>query len=81
MANITIRNLDENLKTRLRLQAASHGCSMEAEARNILQRSLLPQLDDSDFASRIHQRFNDLRLKSLPLPERNEVRTPPDMGE
>ena len=40
MASITIRNLDESLKTRLRIQAAVHGRSMEDEARAILRSSL-----------------------------------------
>ncbi len=33
---LTIRNLDEPVKQKLRVQAASHGRSMEAEARAIL---------------------------------------------
>jgi phosphopantothenoylcysteine decarboxylase / phosphopantothenate---cysteine ligase len=37
MASITIRGLDEELKQRLRLRAASHGRSMEDEARTILR--------------------------------------------
>ncbi len=36
MASITIRNLDEQVKTRLRVRAAEHGRSMEEEAREIL---------------------------------------------
>ena len=36
MAAITIRNLDDEIKIRLRLQAAQHGCSMEQEVREIL---------------------------------------------
>jgi plasmid stability protein len=35
-ATLTIRNLPEPVKQRLRMQAASHGRSMEAEAREIL---------------------------------------------
>lgn len=35
MASITIRNLDEDIKRRLRLCAAGHGWSMEEEARNL----------------------------------------------
>ncbi len=35
MASITIRNLDDDVKTRLRKRAAGHGRSMEAEARLI----------------------------------------------
>jgi len=40
MASITIRDLDERLKTRLRVQAAHHGRSMEEEARDILRTAL-----------------------------------------
>ena len=34
--SLTIRNLDEKVKQRLRVMAATHGKSMEAEARDIL---------------------------------------------
>jgi len=37
MASITIRQLDENTKKRLRLRAANHGRSMEDEVRTILR--------------------------------------------
>jgi plasmid stability protein len=40
VASITIRNLDDALKSRLRIQAAVHGRSMEDEARDILRSSL-----------------------------------------
>jgi phosphopantothenoylcysteine decarboxylase / phosphopantothenate---cysteine ligase len=39
MASITIRQLDEELKQRLRLRAARHGRSMEDEARTILRQA------------------------------------------
>ena len=37
MASITIRNLDEALKRRLRVRAAENNRSMEQEAREILR--------------------------------------------
>jgi len=37
---LTIRNLTEPLKQKLRMQAATHGRSMEAEARAILALAL-----------------------------------------
>ncbi|MCK0507356.1 FitA-like ribbon-helix-helix domain-containing protein [Aromatoleum anaerobium] len=40
MATMTIRNIDEQLKARLRVQAAIHGRSMEDEARDILRAAL-----------------------------------------
>lgn len=39
-ATLTIRNLAEPVKHKLRIQAASHGRSMEAEARAILTEAL-----------------------------------------
>jgi plasmid stability protein len=39
MASITIRNLDDGVKKRLRKQAAENGRSLEAEAREILSQS------------------------------------------
>lgn len=38
---LTIRNLEEPIKQALRMQAASHGRSMEAEAREILSRGVM----------------------------------------
>ena len=39
MASITIRQLDDELKQRLRLRAARNGRSMEDEARTILRQA------------------------------------------
>jgi len=40
MASITVRKLDDEVKKRLRRQAAEHGRSLEAEVREILRRSV-----------------------------------------
>jgi plasmid stability protein len=40
MPTLTIRKLDDELKTKLRIRAARHGRSMEEEARLILRESL-----------------------------------------
>jgi plasmid stability protein len=40
MASITVRNLDEGLKRRLRTRAAQHGKYMEQEVRDILRAAL-----------------------------------------
>jgi antitoxin FitA len=37
MASMTIRDIDDRLKAKLRLRAAHHGRSMEEEAREILR--------------------------------------------
>lgn len=41
MATLTVRNLDEDVVRRLRIRAAEHGRSAEAEHRDILQMVLL----------------------------------------
>ena len=41
MPSITVRNIDDDLKKRLKDQAAKHGCSMEEEVRNILRAALI----------------------------------------
>ena len=38
VASITIRNLEDDIKQRLRVRAAVHGRPMEEEARDILRR-------------------------------------------
>ena len=37
MPSITVRNIDDDLKKRLKDQATKHGCSMEEEVRRILR--------------------------------------------
>ncbi|MDP3898437.1 MAG: plasmid stabilization protein [Mesorhizobium sp.] len=37
MAQLLVRNIEEDVKTRLRKRAARHGTSMEEEARSILR--------------------------------------------
>ena len=81
MAALTIRNIDEEVKKRLRLQAAQHGCSMEQEVRDILIRAVLPQEDQVSFAEKIRTHFAHLEVDSLPIPQRKTTRTPPVLGE
>lgn len=44
--SLTIRNLAEPVKQKLRMQAASHGRSMEAEAREILTMAVTESASD-----------------------------------
>lgn len=74
-STLTIRNLDDALKARLRLQAAQHGHSMEQEVREILGRALQPAAD-AGLAQRIRARFAGLDADALPIPARRPVRLP-----
>ncbi len=82
MAMLTIRNLDETTKGKLRLQAAQHGCSMEEEVRRILQRAVSVPSPQKGFGTRIHQRVVALTGGfNLPLPPRSPPRIAPDFGD
>jgi plasmid stability protein len=71
MATLTIRNIDPVVKERLRVRAAQHGHSMEAEARRIIQLALAkPDVRSSNLAERIHTRFAALGGVELKLPPR-----------
>lgn len=78
-ASITIRNLDPALKERLRVRAAQHGQSMEAEVRRILQIALTPQGAPPmrHLYDRVRARFAPLGGVDLELPPREPVREPP----
>jgi len=76
MASITIRKLDEDVKERLRMAAARHGCSMEEEARRILRTALIVAEAEKGLGTRIHERF--ARVGGFDLPEfsRSDNRPP-----
>ncbi|MEN0068241.1 MAG: plasmid stabilization protein [Myxococcota bacterium] len=57
MASITIRNLDQATKELLRVRAATHGRSMEEEARDILRVALSAEESRVDLFSAIRRRF------------------------
>ena len=81
MASLTIRNLDEPLKARLRIQAAVHGRSMEDEARDILRTALSREpVQPSNLAASIRKRFAPLGGVELPEVPREAMREPPDFG-
>ncbi len=79
MASITIRNLDDGLKARLRVRAAKHGRSMEDEARDMLRTALATERQPPrNLASAIRRRFSPLGGIDLPATPRAAMREPPD---
>lgn len=81
MAMLTIRNIDDSLKSQLRIRAAEHGLSMEEEVRRILQQALAPQISRKGFGSRIHQRVMSLTGgMDVPVPPRSKPRSAPDFS-
>ncbi len=77
MASITIRNLDDDVKTRLRVRAAENGRSMEEEVRLILRDAVGRRKSPRNFASAIRARIAPLGGVDLELPPREPGREPP----
>jgi len=80
MASITIRNLDDGLKRRLRIRAAEHGRSMEEEAREIIRRAVGDIPVARNLGRAIHARFAAIGGVELELPARGPRRKPPEMS-
>jgi plasmid stability protein len=81
MATLTIRQLDEKTKTRLRVRAAHHGRSMEEEAREILRSALTASAPvKRNLAETIHRRFAAFGGLEFELPRRDAVRQAQGFG-
>ena len=82
MASITIRNLDDRTKARLRVRAAHHRRSMEEEARQILREALSEDAKPAgNLADRLRRRFEPLGGLDIELPAREPIREPPKLGK
>lgn len=59
MTSLTIRNLDEDVKTGLRQRAARNGVSMESEARAILREAVgakpKPKLTEEEIEAKVQR--------------------------
>ena len=82
MASITIPDLDDVLELRLRMQADSHGRSVEDEARDILQAALQREpLRAGGLVASIRAKFAPLGGMELPVMPREPIREPPSFDE
>lgn len=71
MAALTVRNLDDHLKQRLRVRAAQHGRSMEAEARVILAAALRADDEPKNILTRLRESALELGGVELDIPPRD----------
>jgi plasmid stability protein len=71
MAAVSIRNLDDTVRERLRVRAAAHGRSMEAEMRAILVEAVREPSDDERLLEALADRFGELGGVDLELPPRS----------
>ena len=77
MASITIRNLDDDVKVRLRVRAAGNGRSMEEEVRLIMREAVSREsVPEKGLGTAIHELFKPLGGVKLELPPREPMREP-----
>lgn len=81
MASITIRNLDDDIKRRLRVRAAERGRSMEEEAREILREAVGDQRPPMNLAHRLRARVAGTGGVDLDIPARDPMRSPPTFDQ
>lgn len=82
MAMLTVRNIDDDLKTRFRIKATEHGYSMEEQVRRILRVALNPDrptpAPGSGLGTRLHQQIKTPGGGAeIELPPRSAPRPPP----
>jgi len=70
MSAVSIRNLDDRVKERLRVRAARHGRSMEAEMRAILTDAVSEPEDEGGLLIELAARFEQLGGVDLEIPPR-----------
>lgn len=80
MAAVSIRNLDERVKERIRVRAARHGRSMEAEMRAILTNAVSEPVEDQGLFGALLDRFGALGGVELDLPVRSARPRAADLG-
>jgi antitoxin FitA len=82
MAALSIRDLDDSVKEKLRLRAARNGRSMEAEIRSILTAAATEEeRPRTDLFSALTDRFGQLGGVELDIPARTTPPRAADFGE
>lgn len=78
MPTLTIRNLEPDVQHFLKIQAAQHNRSMEAEVRAVLKGVMLDNTrTPASIAKKIRARFEHLAVDDLQIPERSLMPEPP----
>lgn len=80
MAALSIRNIDDQVRERLRRRAAAHGRSMEAEVRAILTEAVADLDESPGLLMTLTQRFAELGGVDLELPERSSPARAPGLA-
>jgi len=82
MAQLLVRNIEDNIKERLRTRARRHGMSLEELARDVLRAAAVAPEEQRKLGSEIAARFKGIGFKEGEIQElRGYTIEPPDFGE
>lgn len=81
MAALSIRDLDDGVRDRLRMRAAANGRSMEAEARAILTEAVTRPGESRGLLATLLDRMGEVGGVELELPERATPVRAPDLRD
>lgn len=82
MAAISVRDLDDKVTALLKVRAAQHGRSMEAEVRAILTDAVLDDADDTpNLAQVLQERFAAVGGAKIQVPARTETARAADLPD
>lgn len=78
MANVNVRNLPDEVHRAIRVQAAHHGRSTEAEIRDILERAAKPEgrVKLGSFLASIAREAGGLTDEEVAIFERTRIKSP-----
>jgi len=71
VAAVTVRDLDDGVKERLRVRAAVHGRSMESEIRAILTDAVSQPGDSGSLFIALYERVAELGGVEIDIPQRS----------
>ena len=82
MAQLVVRNLEDDVKVRLQRRARRHGRSTEEEVREILRNAVKDEsAQRKPLGSRLRERFAGIGLEEDPPELRGEVAQPVTLEE
>ena len=82
MVALTIRNIDPDLKRQIKILAAAHDRSMEAEAHELLKRAAFANPQQKNIGQAIRDAVLSVGGIDLEIPPRTEfARDPPNFEE
>ena len=73
VAAVSVRDLDDGVKEKLRIRAAEHGRSMEAEIRAILEEAVRDSGQSAGLLMTLMERFGEIGGVDLELPSRSTL--------